>query len=187
MILVHSTREKEVAIAILREGIKPASKINRTNYGDSFGFRAELVSLTATRLKLPKAIEDDAEHETFAHFGPVCWGSYHFVIRPKYVNENVEYLRNNNKDGYDEDFLRFVKRKSIKRVDDKEKEKVFRGSGNEIVCLRPIPLEGIDSLVLPYKMETRPFTESAPNHIKIFYQTTINIPERLVKGLVQIK
>jgi hypothetical protein len=181
MLLVHSAREREAALSILREGIKTGAQLNRSNHaGADSNFRADAISLTATKVKRLEIIESDERRETFAYFKS-SWGTYHFVIKPSYVIRNVAQLRNNNKDFYDKEFFAFVKRKGIKRFDDEKQ--VFGGAPNEIISLVPIPAQEIDSLVLPYEMSAEEFIAAASAKTKIFYHTSKN----RYYGLGQVK
>ena len=156
MKLVHSTYELENVRKILREGLKPSKDSGKSEY--DITQNSDVICFSA---------RDEKEAE---HYMPTVWGIYHFVLNDKWFMENIGQFREHSEDtekDTEKEFWDFVKRAGLQPYEQlSEREKLIGRAYNQILSIQPVPVEGIEELVIP-SSEIRFINSGIPKNMKL--------------------
>src|SRR4030042_4452031 len=134
MKLVHSTYELRDVKKILEQGLKSPKETKNSEYAHTSS--SQVVCFTALE---KKRIECDS-------YG--CWGEYHFVLNPEWVRENIEQFREHGEKNSEEQFFEFTRKLRMQSYEG-QGHKYADATWNQILSLKPVPIEGIEALVVP--------------------------------------
>lgn len=128
MRLVHSTEGLCSIMKILEGGLKSPRDSGRFEWAHMDG--SDVICFTAL------------EKEAISRDIPTSWGSYHFILKDNWVLSNLGQFREHSED--DKLFLNFARKVGLQPYN-----VPFPRAWNQVLSLKPIPLEGIDELVIP--------------------------------------
>ncbi len=153
MRLVHfvSAEEDSRIFGILKKGILPQSMTGEKEWSCGCSELRDEISLLA----MPEGSENYA----------VTWGDCNFVLSEEFVRANAHMLKSNvgNFGGF-RGFKEFLKETGIEPY-----KGIFPDAYSQVLALQPIPIAGIERLVVP---DDREFADKAyrrkPKHVGLF-------------------
>jgi hypothetical protein len=126
MKIIHSALGLVDARKILSQGLRPPKETGKSWY--PYTRDSDIISFIALK-------EWD---------GTSRWGDYHFVLNPEWFRQHITQFREHSDEDSDRYFQRFVKEKGLQPyLGD------FKKTWNQILSLKPVPVEGLDELVIP--------------------------------------
>jgi len=155
MLLEHRTQKMGRLLSILREGIRPSTETRKV------GLAAEPVDVVCFT-----AINDFQ----LRHDNPLGrhWGHYPIILDPEYVKQNVDQFRDVNGKAHYKDFKQFVEDLGIKSL---IWGSPVRRVPNQIISLKPIPVEGIEKVIVPFylfRQHERELLDAKPQHVELY-------------------